>query len=348
MENIQKSNSNNTLIENSKNNSQNFNFDIFYLESLINRFVLNSDINSSSKQTYKRGMSSFLKWCKINFHKNNFNITRETILLYKDSLLNSNLKPFTKSLYLVCIRQFFTWTESLLIYPNIAKGIKGIRRLTKSHHKDSLTRDQVLTLLKSINISNLSGMRDFLLIYLLVHTGLRLIEVSNILIQDLEIKGENESSIVWIKGKGRDGKDAFVVLVKEVKDLIIKYIKMRMDDIKKNSIKISEDSYLFTSHGPRTNKNNFFSKLSTHSISRIIKNRLKSAGIKNKRISAHSLRHTFGVMAIQGGASLYEVQLAMRHSSPTTTQVYLGDIEQIKRKEAAPENKVRDLLNLQF
>jgi len=71
---------------------------------------------------------------------------------------------------------------------------------------------------------------------------------------------------------------------------------------------------------------------------------LIKAGIKTKRVTAHSLRHTFGVLSMQAEASLYEVQPAMRHAAPSTTQMYLGDLERLKRLEASPERKISTLL----
>jgi integrase/recombinase XerD len=317
-------------------------FSLSVLQSSIGRFLLQADITHTSRTTYRRSLSRFVSWCKERFINSldALPLYRETLLEYKQYLDEKNLKPFTRSLYLVAIRQFFTWTETILLYPNIAKGLRGIKRLTKTHHKDSLTRDQVVTLLNTINRKDLLGARDYAMIYLLVHTGLRLIEIAGIAISDIEIQNDTTDALLWVRGKGRDGKDAFVVLVSETLGVIHSYIKKR-----KEYEELNPDSILFVVHGPfkdiKKNK-----KLSNTSLSRIIRKRMISAGIKNKRISAHSLRHTFGVMAIQAGASLYEVQLAMRHSSSNTTQVYLGDIEQIKRRQAAPEKLVRSILDI--
>lgn len=314
-------------------------FSIFNIESLIDLFIINVDVTISSKATYRRGLKNFVNWTKIHFSINVFKITRETILLYKEFLLNAEIKPFTKSLYLVCIRQFFTWTEGSLIYPNVAKGIKGIKKLTKTHNKDSLKKEQILHFFQSIDQSTIVGKRDYCLIYMLIHTGMRLTEASNILISDIQINS-NSNSIIWVKGKGRDGKDSFIVLVPEVVTVLLDYLSERkkIEEVKLNDI-------LFISHGPKTKYRKSQKKMSTNSLSRIIKIRLQRSGIKTSRITAHSLRHTFGVLAIQSGASLFEVQLAMRHSSPTTTQVYLGDIEQMKRMEASPENRIMEFLN---
>jgi len=316
-------------------NSSFFNIDCF--SDFVKKFLIQSDISANSRITYKRALNIFIDWCtKNSLYNSNYIPTRETILNYKSFLLDSEIKPFTKSLYLTCVKQFFSWTGSNFIFPNISNGIKGIKRITKKHHKDPLKKEDVILLFNSIDTSTIIGLRDYTLIYLLIHTGLRLIEVSSILISDMEINHSNENVVLWVRGKGRDGKDSFVMLVKDVFQVLTKYLDFR------NSLNI-ESKLLFFSHSTKT-KNKIIKKFSTSSISRIVKNRLISAGVKTKRISAHSLRHTFGVMAINAGVSLYDLQLAMRHSSPTTTQIYLGDIEHAKRINACPEQTIRDFL----
>jgi integrase/recombinase XerD len=317
------------------NNSFFFNEDSFL--SFVEKFLIQSDISLNSRLTYKRSMNVFINWCKKKFLFNSGYIpTRELILEYKSFLLYSEIRPFTKSLYLTCIKQFFSWADSNFVFPNITSGIKGIKRLTKQHHKDSLKKEDISKLFNSIDTSNIVGLRDYTLIYLLVHTGLRLIEVSSILITDMEFNTSNENVILWIRGKGRDGKDSFVVLIEEVFFVLKRYLDFR------KTLNINSN-FLFFSHSTNT-KNKVIKKFSTSSISRIIRNRLKAVNLKTKRISAHSLRHTFGVMAINAGVSLYDLQLAMRHSSPSTTQIYLGDIEHAKRMHASPERKISDFL----
>ncbi len=322
--------------------NQKKNLSIQNLKNIIERFLLQTDVTPSSRLTYKRGLNKFYLWCIEKFGRNDlFILNREALIEYKNFLDEANLQPFTRSLYLVCLRQFFSWTESILLYPNVAKGIKGARKLSKLHNKDSLPKESVFKLLNTIDKTSLHGMRDYLLIYLLVHTGLRLIETSGILISDIERDLVKGTAKVWVRGKGRDGKDAFVILLPEVLQIIDNYLKKR-SEFEKETVK--DYAYLFISHNLHKIQNKSRKKMSTQSLSRIIRLRMKNANVKSKRISAHSLRHTFGVMAIRGGASLYEVQLAMRHSSPSTTQIYLGDIEQMKREEASPEIRVREML----
>ena len=291
------------------------------------QFLRSHDVSITSKVTYKNSLRQFARWYK---NKDILEPDRENILEYKNWLDQTSLSSFTKATYMVVLRRFFAWLEHQGLYKDVARGIKSARRFTKSHKKDSLSVDVVKKLLASISQATLRGARDFAIINLLIRSGLRLKEISGAKIEDVHV--ETTSSSLWICGKGRGGKDEFIVLTAQSLDPIKNYLRRRKPK------KAREPLFASLSNC------NFNEKISTFALSKMVKKYLRKAGIDSKRISAHSLRHTFGVLAIKAGASLYEVQLAMRHASPATTEVYLGDIEKIKRLEASPERKLTKLL----
>ena len=299
------------------------------LSSLGNRFILSHDISASSRVTYAHALGQFGRWCSEQTIEKP---TREDILSYKLWVDEREWSSFTKAIYLVVVRQFFTWLDDQRLYENVARGIKSARRFVKNHKKDSLPIESIKRLFDVVGRSTLQEKRDFAIINLLVRTGLRLKEISQAMLGDLEVA--EDASKLWVHGKGRSGKDEFVLLTKEALQPIQNYIDQMAD-------KGHQSSPLFCSLSNR----NYGKRLTTFSLSRMIKKYLRKACMNSKRISAHSLRHTFGVLAIQAGASLYEVQLAMRHMAPSTTEVYLGDIERLKRLEASPERKISILLN---
>jgi site-specific recombinase XerD len=293
-------------------------------------FLAAQDITPGSRATYKSALSQFFQWLIENPPAGT--LSRETILQYKEFLAKKGLQTFTRANYVVAVRRFFEWTESTLKYPNIAKGVKGVRRSTKIHHKHALTTKQIMQLLASIKNTGdpvIANLRDYALINLLFRTGLRLIEIKRATIADLELRAQD--AILWIHGKGREGKDEFIVVPHDALTPITEYLAMRKPGLAREP--------LFASLSDR----NFGKQITTNSLSRIIKQRLRMAGMDSRRITAHSLRHTFGVMAITAGASLYDVQLAMRHTSPATTEIYLGDIEQEKRLLGGAEQRVDEL-----
>lgn len=302
---------------------------IFNIDEFIHPFIASQDISLGSRSSYLNALIQFARWCK---EKQIISPKKETILSYKFWLDSKQLSAYTKAMYIVVIRRFFLWTEESDIYPNVSRGVKGIKRYSKSHQKESLSIDSLKKLLQSIDCSDMQGKRDFALINILVRTGLRLKEIASATLEDMyEQRGE---MLLWIHGKGRSSKDEFVLLTPQTLTSLYDYLQVR-------TIK-SEREPLFVSLSDR----NYGKKLTIFSLSRIIKGRLRAAGFDSKRITAHSLRHTFGVLSMQAGASLYEVQLAMRHTAPTTTQLYLGDIERIKRLEASPERKMSNLLDI--
>lgn len=292
---------------------------------LIDKFIAHLDIAPTSRISYRKSIRQFFAWYLAN---KIYNPNRETILAYKKHLDDKGLKPYTRSSYLVVVRLFFAWTESLKIYPNVASGIKGAKKSVKAHNKSSLTVPHVKNLLDSIDRRDLFGKRDYALINLLIRTGLRLIEVSRADIGDLQPTEDGEEALLWIRGKGRDGKEEFVVVTRKAVDPIIEYLEAR----KTKNIQAP----LFASLGDSS----YGKRLIVNSLSRIIKKYLSGIGLNSSRYTAHSLRHTFGVLTMHSGASLYEVQLAMRHNTPATTQVYLGDIERQNRVKDAPERKL--------
>jgi integrase/recombinase XerD len=301
----------------------------FNMDELIHPFIAAQDISLNSRSTYLNAMTQFVRWC---IDKNITEPKKETILSYKFWLDTKGLSAYTKAMYIVVIRRFFLWTEDSGLYNNVARGIKGIKRYVKSHQKESLSIDALKKLFASINCSTLQGKRDFALINILVRTGLRLKEIASATMEDMyEQRGE---MLLWIHGKGRASKDEFVLLTPQTLISLHEYLQERVIKSEKDPIFIS------------LSDRNYGKKLTIYSLSRIIKRRLRAAGLDSKRITAHSLRHTFGVLSMQAGASLYEVQLAMRHTAPTTTQLYLGDIERLKRLEASPERKMSNLLDI--
>lgn len=305
------------------------------IKKLMDEFILQADIARTSKATYQKGLKKFLTWF-IHSNKEN-KLERKTIIEYKSFLLEISLKPHTQEIYLNAIKQFFKWTESSLIFPNIAYNIKGIKKISKQHYKNPLTREEVARLINEANKKkDIISLRNNAILMILIFTGLRIGETISIQIKDIE-KLSNEKHIIWIRGKGRAGKDNFVILLEETWESIKEYLEAR------NKINpIEEESFLFIGHQNREIKEN--KKMHVDSIGRIVNTYLKMCNIKSNNISPHSLRHTFGTAAIEAGVPLHDVQIAMRHSSSTTTQVYLGDIEKKKRKEATSEKRVRDFL----
>ena len=193
------------------------------IDECLDTFLKSLDVRQSSKNTYKRQIKEFFLW--IQKQKKIIDITREVLLAYKEFLLyEKQLTAFTVGGYLTAMRRFFSWLESVKIYPNIAKDIKGPKR-RRGFRKDCLTTGQIKLLLNSIDRATLIGKRDYAMINLMVRTGLRTIEIARAIKDD--ISNQSGQTILFIHGKGRDTKDEFVVLTEQTLQPLYDYLHLR-------------------------------------------------------------------------------------------------------------------------
>jgi len=294
------------------------------LEELLSSFIQAQDVRQSSRESYRKGLKKFLAWLR---DRRITSPDRQTILDYKEDLKKAGLSSFSISSYIVAVRKFFDWLEATRGLPNIAKGIKGAKR-AKGFRKDPLTLPQVKELLESIGRKDLRGLRDYALINLLTRTGLRTIEAIRGNVEDIRQQGGE--ALLWIQGKGRDEKDEFVLLTEETLKPVYEYLKERGD--------AKPDAPLFASMSDR----NGGARLTTRTLRRIIKDRLRAIGIDSERLTAHSLRHTGITLALQAGATIQEAQALARHANINTTLIYAHNIDRIKQ---APERKIDALIS---
>lgn len=288
---------------------------------LLKRFLDYLDASEKTVQTYTRALRQFFKF----LYENNIKQPqRADVLAFRDNLKDKGRKPTTIKSYIVAVRLFFQWTNQEGLYPNIADKIKGAK-LDHAHKKDYLTVDQIKDVLNGIDTSTLTGARDYAIIVLMVTGGLRTIEVSRADMDDMRNVGN--SPALYIQGKGREEKTEYVKLPLQVFKAIGRYREMLT----------KQYDVLFVS----TSNNNKGQRLTTRSISGIVKRRLKEAGYTSNRLTAHSLRHTAGTLNLMNGGTLEETQQLLRHSNINTTMIYLHHLE---RENNQSEKRIADAL----
>lgn len=275
--------------------------------SLLERWENFADISPKSRETYRRAVKQFFIFLQENEIESP---RREDIIAWRDSL-KADHKAATIQTYLIAVKMFFRWTEQDGIYPNIADHVKGVK-VSAGHKKDYLTSTQAHTVLTAIDTNTEKGARDYALIALMLTTGIRTIEAARADISDLRAAGDN--TVLYIQGKGRDEKAEYVKVAPEVEQAIRRYLAIRG---------AAQTEPLFTS----TSRNNAGERMTTRSISAIAKEALKEAGYNSDRLTAHSLRHTAGTLALLNGGTVREVQQMLRHSNINTTMIYLHDLD---------------------
>lgn len=280
-------------------------------DDMFHSFMQYIDVKDKSLETYTRSLKQFFNYITVNGITEP---TRQDIVQYRETL-KADKQPATVQLYMIAVKQFFKWTDKAGIYPNIADNVKGVS-VSKGMKKDYLTTGQVKDVLSRIDTETVKGKRDYAIIALMVTCGLRDIEVSRANIADLRTR--QNSTVLYIQGKGKDDRESFVVVPDSLETVIRDYLKARGGNSKA----------LFTSNSNHGKGD----RLTTRSISRIVKTAMINAGLDSDRLTAHSLRHTAVTQALIAGQTLQEVQQFARHSNINTTLIYAHNLENEKNE----------------
>jgi len=164
-----------------------------------------------------------------------------------------------------------------------------------------ISSEQTQRLLSSIDVTNISGVRDRALIETLYTTGMRVSEISSLNIDDIIDKNK-------IKLLGKGSKPRVVFMSDAARDWIDQYVKLCSKKFKN-----SQNNALFL--------NRFGTRLSVRSIQNLVKKYGYKSGI-GISLHPHLLRHTFATHMLSNGADLRTVQTLLGHSKVSTTQIY--------------------------
>ena len=164
--------------------------------------------------------------------------------------------------------------------------------------------DRLLSM-PSSSSTGLVALRDRAILELLFSTGLRVSELSTLKIEQVNLEQEEFS----VRGKG--DKPRVVFVSERARKALKSYLDKRRD----------LSSFLFVSHDRAKKGREESGPLTPRSIERLVARYALEAGI-TKRITPHTMRHTFATDLLRSGADIRSVQSLLGHASITTTQVY--------------------------
>lgn len=228
-------------------------------------------------------------------------IRRYRLFLNRGAGSNTSLSKKTQSYYLIALRAFLRFLSQKDIKTLPADRINLPK--IESREISFLNPEEIERLFNAPKINTLRGLRDRAILETLFSTGLRISELVGLDRDKINLKRDEFS----IKGKG--GKIRLVFLSEGAKEWIQKYLALRHDEFKP----------LFLRHERR--KTAKPGRLTIRTIQRMIRKYATTAGI-TKKVTPHTLRHSYATDLLMAGADLRSVQTLLGHSSITTTQIY--------------------------
>lgn len=266
--------------------------------------------NRSAKtvENYNHYLVRFINFAKIGRPED---VTEEIIRKYRLYLnrLNDNfgrpLKKVTQNYHVIALRAFLKYLAKRNIETVSAEKIE----LGKQEERQVtfMEPQELERFLRAPNGVTLADLRDRAILETLFSTGLRVSELCSLDREDIDLKRGEFS----VRGKG--SKIRVVFLSDNARTALVTYLSKRPDPDEALFIRIPQNEKLEKYEKLR---------LTPRSIQRIIKKYAIAAGIIGKKVSPHSLRHSFATDLLRNGADIRSVQAMLGHASVTTTQIY--------------------------
>lgn len=305
--------------------------DNYTIEDYINSFCLYltnfENLSESSAKEYRFDIIVFMRFLVCYYHlvsigENDFKfeeinincitidilrqVTKEDIIAYLFFLTNNKYNETSKKRKFYGLKKFLEYMYSkkhlLFINPSAEISIEIKNKKIPKY----LTKSELQLFFDSIDKDSPYYIRNLCLITLISTLGLRICEIQNLNIDDINMSEKS----VTILGKGNKKRILYLDdnCIKNLKE----YLKFREKMINKKICK--DEDALFISHKQK--------RISRRMIEQIVTDTLIRAKLNKKGYSAHKLRHTAATLLLQNGIDIKTVQNILGHSSLASTQIY--------------------------
>ena len=266
------------------------------LRSFLNYLLVDKGLSNNTVKAYEADISSFFQWLDNEDLKYK-NLQEDHINQYISFLFQRKMRSSSVNRKISSIKSFYIF----LVKRNFLKNSPLNDLVTPKQEKylpESMSEAEVDKLLNSPDVSNKIENRDKAMIEMLYATGMRISELVNLKITDVDMK----RCVVKVFGKGS-------------KERLVPFGETALDSLKSylNDREHSSSKEIFLSNrGKKMTRVAFWQRVKIYLVRENLKN----------SISPHTLRHAFATHLLNRGADLRSVQLLLGHSDLSTTQIY--------------------------
>lgn len=263
--------------------------------------IVEKGVSKNTLKGYLQDIIHFTNFINEKFEIDQIeNIDKEYIRLYLESL--NHLSPLTISRKIVSLRNYYKFlVKEQIIDTNTMAAFE----LPKTPKKlpQVLSVEEMNKLLNSIEMTDFISARNRAMIELLYASGIRVSELINIQLSQINLK------MMYLKVIGKGNKERLIPLNKYVCHIINEYIILYRNPL----LDFKNNNYLFF--------NKKFKPISRENFYKILNNAALKSGI-TKKISPHTIRHSYATHLLENNADLRSIQELLGHSDISTTTIY--------------------------
>ncbi|MCR5507732.1 MAG: site-specific tyrosine recombinase XerD [Lachnospiraceae bacterium] len=255
----------------------------------------------NTEQSYQRDLKKLAAYLNGSGISDVSAVNEKQLRTYIEGMLEGGAKPSSVSRSIASIKAFFHYLYSK---DKVSKDPSLLLKAPKIEKKypEILTTEEVVKLLEQPRGDSPKDIRDKAMLELLYATGIRVTELINLKVDDVNLK---MSYLLCSEGS----KERVIPFGNAARDALAKYLKTSREAM----VSDKSSNLLFANcSGQHMSRQGFW---------KLIKHYAKKAGI-DADITPHTLRHSFAAHLVENGADLRSVQEMLGHSDISTTQIY--------------------------
>lgn len=272
------------------------------IEEFLNYSSLERGLSKNTISAYRRDLEKYCTYLKAKNLDSIDKIKRSDINSFLMGLKDKGLNASTISRNLTAVKIFHKFLLSEGRSKEDIASILDSPKLWK-HIPDVLSITEIEKIIFQPDLRDNHGIRDRAALELMYATGMRVSELVNLNLVDLNL------DVGFVKCMGKGQKERIVPIGQKAKEALERYLQKVRPVLSKGK---TTNALFLTRLGKKMSRQTFW---------KIIKRYARMARI-NKRITPHTLRHSFATHLLERGADLRVVQELLGHSSISTTQVY--------------------------
>lgn len=272
------------------------------IQGFLDHIVVERGLSHNTSLSYSRDLLKFSSFCQ----KHGIAITQavpDDISSFLKSLREGGLSVGSYTRALIALRSFYKY---LLKKKMVSSSPCATIDIPKAHKKlpEFLLYEEVECLLSAPGVDSRLGLRDKAMLETLYATGLRVSELINLRLNDINLQGG------YITAFGKGSKERLVPIGESAMHWLQRY----MEEARPSLLKGKANGSLFlTIRGSRMTRQNFWALMKVYAL---------KSGVEKRKIKPHIIRHSFATHLLERGADLRIVQAMLGHADISTTQIY--------------------------
>jgi len=268
----------------------------------FHQLIVEKGLSRNTTEAYARDLRGFSTFLESHFGEDPLDASSDKIVFYLKLLRKNRLSPRSTARIISSLKGFYKFLlQEGVLKETPLRHLRTPRVIPRL--PEVLTGEDIAQIIRQVKEEKPLGLRDRAMLEILYATGLRVSELVNLSVHDIDLE------VGYLRTKGKGSKERIVPMGRAAIQALREYLQGPRHAL---ALRTRGETLFLGRRGRGITRQGFWKLLRRYAA---------AAGIR-KKISPHTLRHSFATHLLEGGADLRSVQSMLGHADIATTQIY--------------------------